>query len=97
MPYIIRCRLVVIKTFKLHAFDGCFKHLFEYTYFGCIGAGHKGISITVFIHPTGTTDAVDVIIVIFRHIVVDDMGNPQDVDAAGGDIGSHQDFNRAVT
>jgi hypothetical protein len=62
-----------------------------------IVTGHKGKRISVFANSSGTADPVDIVIRTCRHIVVDDVGNTQDIDTAGGDIGRHQNFDRAVT
>ena len=32
-----------------------------------------------------------------RHVVIDDVRNTQNIDATGGNIGRHQNFNRAIT
>jgi hypothetical protein len=62
-----------------------------------IGFGHEGKCIPILVNPSGTADAVDVVIRALGHIVVDDVGDTQYINTAGGDIGSHQNFNRAVT
>jgi hypothetical protein len=58
---------------------------------------HKGERIPVFVNSSGTADSVDIVIRACRHIVIDDVGNAQHIDTAGGDIGRHQDLDRAVT
>ena len=40
--------------------------------------------------PAGTADAVDVAVAVVRRIEVDDVRDPGDVDAAGGDVGRDQ-------
>jgi hypothetical protein len=62
-----------------------------------IGTGHKGKRISVFVNSSGTADPVDIVIRTCGHIVIDDVGNAQDIDTAGGDIGRHQNLDRAVT
>ena len=32
-----------------------------------------------------------------RHVVIDDVRNAQNINAAGGNVGRHQNFNRAGT
>jgi hypothetical protein len=66
-------------------------------YLVSIVTGHEGKRISVFVNPSGTADPVDIVIRACRHIVIDDVGNAQDIDTAGGDIGRHQDLDRAVT
>ena len=65
-------------------------------YLVSIVTGHKRKRISVFINPSGTADSVDIVIRTCRHIVIDDVGNTQDIDTAGGDIGRHQDMKSAV-
>ena len=43
----------------------------------------------------GAADTVDVVLVGVRLGIVDDMGNVDDVDTAGGHISRHQDFGLA--
>jgi hypothetical protein len=61
-------------------------------YFIGIVTGHEGKRISVFVDSSGTADSVDIVIRACRHIVIDDVGNTQDIDTAGGDIGRHQNL-----
>ncbi len=47
--------------------------------------------------PADSTDAVDVALGSGWHVVVDDVSQRVDVEAAGGDIGGHQQLGSAVT
>ena len=53
-------------------------------------AGDKGAGDAFGAHAAGAADAVDVFLGGFGDIVVDDVGNRGDVEAAGGDIGGDQ-------
>src|SRR6185295_12569452 len=44
----------------------------------------------------GAADAVDVALGLVGDVQVDDVGDAVDVDAAGGDVGGHQDADAAV-
>lgn len=46
--------------------------------------------------PSRSSDAVHVALGFYRHIVVDHVGDPVDVDAAGGNIGRDQDRNLSL-
>ena len=53
-------------------------------------AGDEGAGDAVGAHAAGAADAVDVFLGGFWYIVVDDVGNRGDVEAAGGDIGGDE-------
>ena len=45
--------------------------------------------------PSGSADAVDIVFGDMGQLVVDDVGQLIDIEAAGRDIGGHQDADRA--
>mgnify|MGYP003445183927 CR=1 FL=1 len=92
-----RGRSGVIKALKCHTLQRCVEKPLKGGYLVSIVTGDKGKRISVFVNSSGTADAVDIGVCIFRHIVIDDVGNAQDIDTAGGDIGRHQNFDRTVT
>ena len=53
--------------------------------------GHQGDGVTAVASPAGATDAMDVILGLVRQVKVHHMGQLVNVDAAGGDVGGHQD------
>ena len=50
---------------------------------------HEGEGLAGATGPAGPADAVDVGLGVLRQVVVDDVGDVLDVDAAGGDVGRH--------
>ena len=46
----------------------------------------EGVGVAYLACPTGAADAVDVVFVLDRSCVVDDVGDISDVDTTGGDI-----------
>jgi len=52
---------------------------------------HKSICGAVCLRPCGPTDAVNIILPIMGHIVVDDEFNLVNVDAAAEDVGGNED------
>jgi len=83
----------IVEFFAFHllldeAFDGLC--VFEFL------AGNDGEGIAFLIGSTGASDAVDVILGIFRYSVIDDVGDVGDIEAAGGDICGDNDIEGAV-
>ena len=58
--------------------------------------GHNGKSVAHALRPAGAADAMDIVLGMLRHVVVDHVADLLDVDAARGDIGGHHDFVAAV-
>ena len=58
--------------------------------------GDEGQGVTDAAGAAGAADAVDVVLVGLGLAEVDDMGNVDDVDAAGGHVGSDQDSGLAA-
>ncbi len=52
------------------------------------GAGAPGAS--------GAADAVDVVVGMMRHVEIEDMADCGNIEAAGGDVGGHQERDFAV-
>ena len=59
----------------------------EGDYLVSIITGHKGKRISVFVNSSGAADAVDIGVCVFRHIVIDDVGNAQDIETVRSDTG----------
>ena len=58
--------------------------------------GKDGESIAFLLGATGSAEAVDVVLRIFGHSVIDDVGDARNVEAAGGDICCDNDIEAAV-
>jgi hypothetical protein len=56
----------------------------------CVGLGHEGYDNTSGAGAPGTARAVQVVLLIAGEIEVDDAADVVDMDAAGGNIGSHE-------
>jgi hypothetical protein len=52
--------------------------------------------VTHRLRPAGAADTMDIILGLLRHIVIDDVRDPGDVDAAGGNIRGNHHFKPAV-
>ena len=52
----------------------------------------KGDCFSLFAGAPGASDAVDVILRLFGEIVIDDMRDAVNMDAAGGDVGGDDNF-----
>ena len=57
----------------------------------------EGRRFTALTGTAGTADAVDVAFRVLRKVVVEDVGNAADVEAAGGDVGSDKDVDGLFT
>ena len=57
---------------------------------------HERDRLAVGARAAGPTDAVDVVLGDHRQLVVDDVGQLLDVEAAGGDVGRHEDGDAAL-
>jgi hypothetical protein len=57
---------------------------------------HQGDCHTAAASPTGTSDPVQVGLIVLRTFPVDDMGDVGDIDSPGGDICCNQNINLAV-
>src|SRR5204863_192649 len=57
--------------------------------------GHEGEGVAGVLGPAGPADAVDVVLGVLRDVVVDDVRDAGDVEAAGGDVGRDQDLEAA--
>src|SRR5438105_6349955 len=55
--------------------------------------GHECVSITSGGRAPSPPDSVDVILGLLRNVVVDDVGDARDVEAALSDVGRHEDAN----
>ena len=61
-----------------------------------VGAGRKGYRDSGLAGSSGASDAVDIIVGMPGHVEVEDVADVLDVEAAGGDVGSHEDVDLAV-
>ena len=52
---------------------------------------HEGEGVAGALRAAGASDAVDVVFVGHGEVIIDDVGDAGDIDAAGGDIGSDED------
>ena len=57
-----------------------------------VGVADEGDCLSVTVGTGRTTDAVDIVFGIVRHVVVDDDADVVDVNATGHDIGSNEDI-----
>ena len=60
-----------------------------------VGRG-QGEGMTDLAGAAGTADAMDVVLGRERHVEVEDVAHVDDVEAAGGDVGGHQDLDLAL-
>jgi len=60
-----------------------------------IKPGDEGDGVSAFGGPSGATDPVNVVIRVFRDVVIDDVRDAGDVDPAGGNVRGHHDFGLA--
>ena len=71
---------------------GSAKGLIDGAYHIFIFSGNKRECFATARRAAGAPDSMNVCIGRGRDIVVDDMGNPGDINAPGGDIGGHQNL-----
>jgi len=91
------CWYGVIEIFQCPYFDLFAESLFYGPYKGSVLDCYEGKRISGTRSTARAADAVRVIIDSARHIVIDDVRYPGDIDAAGGNIGSHQDAKCTVS
>ena len=82
----------IIEAFELKLRNGGFDEALNGADFASFLWGNKGEGIADRGGSTGTTDAMYVIIGSHRDIVINDVRNIGDIDAASGDIGGHHDL-----
>jgi hypothetical protein len=58
---------------------------------------HEREGVTTRLRASGATDAVDVILRMLRHVVIDHMAYVRDVQATRGDVSGHEHFKFSVT
>ena len=91
-----RRRFAVVETLHCAALDLGAEHPLDAPDHGFVVARNERESVAVLRRATCASDAVRIRIGRIRHIVVDDMGYAQDVDAARSNIGCHENPKRAV-
>ncbi len=91
-----RRRFSVIKVLQDAALDLVAKHALDALDQGLVFTGDKGEGIAGLCGAAGAADPVCVGVRGVGDIVVDDMGYARDIDAAGRDIGRHEDLVRTV-
>ena len=57
---------------------------------------HEREGVAGGLRPAGAADAVDVVLRVLRHVVVDDVADVRDVEAARGDVRGHEHLEAAV-
>jgi hypothetical protein len=91
-----RGRFLIIEILQHAALDLLAEHSLNAPDKGLVLTADKGEGVAGLCGTAGPADAVRVSIRRIRHVVVDDMGYAQDIDASGGDIGGHQNLVRAL-
>ena len=81
-----------MKSFECEAFDPLANEALDGGEFFHVLVGDEREGIPCLIRAAGAADAVDIILGVLRNVVVDDMADPRDVDAASGDVGSDHDL-----
>ena len=61
-----------------------------------VGAGHQGDRDAGLAGAAGAADAVDIIVRMPGHVVVEDVADALDVEAAGGDVGGDEDVDLVI-
>ena len=91
-----RRRFLIIKILQDATLDFRAEHTLNALDQGFVLTGDEGEGVAGLCGAAGTADAVCVSIRRIRNVIVDDVGYAQDIDAAGGDIGGHQNLVGAV-
>ncbi len=78
--------VAVIEIFQLHARDFLADEAFDGENVRRILGHHDGEGVAGVLRAAGAPDAVDVILGMLRHVVVDDVADVRDVQAARGDV-----------
>lgn len=87
----------VIEIFQFHAFDLLADEAFNGINVAGVLGGHDGKGVAAGLGAAGAPDAVDVILRMLRHVVIDDMAHVSDIQAARGDVRGDQHFKAAFT
>ena len=82
----------VRETFEGEALDGLADEAFDGGDMFLLVAGDEGEGIADALGAAGAADAVDIIFGMLGNVVIDDMADTFDVDAARGDVGGDHDL-----
>lgn len=85
-----RCGLRVIEPFGLFADNAAADEAFERTQGSVVLGRHKTEGVANGLGAAGPANPVDVVLGVWREIVVDHMRNAVHIDAAGGNVGGDQ-------
>src|ERR1035441_6004088 len=86
----------VIEILQFHARDFLTNETFDGEHVGAILGGHDGEGVAGMLRPARAPDAMDVILRMLRHVVVNDVAHVRDVQPARGDVRRHEHFKSSV-
>ena len=89
-------RVFVIEIFQIHARDFLADEAFDGEDVAGVLGGHDGEGVAAGLGAAGAPDAMDVILGMLRHVVVDDVADVGDVESARGDVRGDEHLEFAV-
>ena len=88
--------LVKLKALEVHLGDGLLHEVLDVVQVELLVIGDEGDGEALVAGAARTADAVNVVLRVHGHVEVDDVVDVGHVDAAGQDVGGHQDAHAAV-
>ncbi len=92
VPAVVRGARLVVEVGEGHARDRSAQELLDGGHLLPLFGGHQGEGVADRVHAPRAPDAVHIVLGGVRDVVVDDVRDPLDVDAAGSDVGRDQDL-----
>ena len=86
----------VIEIFQFHARDFLADEPFDGEHVAGVLGGHDGEGVAACLRAARAPDAMDVILRMLRHVVVDDVAHVRDVESARGDVRGDEHFKSSV-
>src|ERR1700677_2947527 len=88
--------VLIVKIFQFNARDFLSDETLDGKDVRGVGGDHEREGIAGLFGATGAANAMNVVLGMLGHVVIDDVADVGDVEAAGSDVGGHQNFVAAI-